>query len=65
MFIDDISMGQEVFIPKDLSQDIYPKSFRYYDAIFHIIHDSISDDRKEFFHSKNLEKYISKNDFRH
>jgi len=34
MFVYDIAMGWEVFIPRDLSQDIYPKSFRYYDPIF-------------------------------
>jgi len=37
MFVYNIAMGQEVFIPRDLSMDIFPKSFRYYDPIFQII----------------------------
>jgi len=57
MFVYDIAMGQEVFIPHDLSMDAFPKSFRYYDPIFQIIIDSLGDERKEYFHSKNIEKY--------
>jgi hypothetical protein len=37
LFVMDISEGTEVFIPKDLSQDQLPISFRYYDPLIQII----------------------------
>lgn len=37
MFMLEIQQGLEVAIPKDLSQDQYPKSFQYYDPILSII----------------------------
>ena len=37
LFIMDIEEGQEVFIPKDLSVDHLPYSFRYYDPVIPVI----------------------------
>ena len=34
LFLYDIELGVEAFIPRDLSMDHLPKSFRYYDPIF-------------------------------
>ena len=36
-----------------LSQDHLPLSMRFYDPILHIVDMEISDDKKEFFYSKN------------
>ena len=37
---------------------------RYYDCIFNIIKDQLTDERKEYFHSKNIEKFLDfKNTF--
>jgi hypothetical protein len=52
-FIIDISDGCEVFIPKDLSQDQLPLSYRYYDPLIQIVQDRMADDRKDFFKLKN------------
>jgi len=59
LYIIEIQLGNEVFIPKELSQDHFPKSFRYYDPIFQIVLDNVDDERKEYFHSKNVEKYMT------
>lgn len=37
LFIIDIEQGQEVFIPKELSQDHLPLSFRFYDPLLMMI----------------------------
>lgn len=37
MFVYNIERGQEVFIPRELSQDQLPLSFRYYDPLISII----------------------------
>ena len=34
LYITEVQLGNEVFIPKELTQDHLPKSFRYYDPIF-------------------------------
>ena len=39
-------MGGEVLIPKILSQESLPSSMRFYDSIFQIMKDKISDDSK-------------------
>lgn len=46
-------MGQEAFIPFQLSHDHLPYSMRYYDPIIHIAELEISDDKKEYFYEKN------------
>lgn len=45
---------------KDLSQDQYPKTFRYYDFIINFIQERISEDRREFY---GLKKALSLNMF--
>ena len=37
MFIKEISYGQEVYIPKDLSQKSLPLSMKYYDSIIQLL----------------------------
>ena len=37
LFIQELESGSEVFIPKDLSQDCFPSSFKYYDPIIGIV----------------------------
>lgn len=49
LFLIDIEQGQEVFVPKDLSQNQLPLSFRYYDPLIRIIKDRIGDDILENF----------------
>lgn len=64
LFIQEIEMEQEVFIPYTLSQDHLPLSMRFYDPILHIVDLEISDDKKEFFYSTNqkmLEKFRKTN----
>ena len=46
--------GQEVWIPKDLSQNNLPYSFRFYDPIIHFIYKYIADDKREVFSTKHL-----------
>ena len=36
-FVYQIEEGEQVFIPRDLSQDELPQSFRYYDPIMAIV----------------------------
>jgi hypothetical protein len=49
----NIEIGLEVLIPKQLSMDQLPLSFRYYDPIQLIVKELISEERKELFHVKN------------
>lgn len=53
LFIQELEQGQEVFIPNQLSQDHLPLSMRYYDPILQIVDLEISNDKKEYFYSKN------------
>lgn len=53
LFLIEIEQGQEVFIPKDLSQSQYPLSFRYYDPLIKIVKERMTDDRKDFYKVKN------------
>ena len=39
--------------------DGFPKSFRYYDPVFQICFDKVDDERKEYFHSKKIEKLLA------
>ena len=48
-----IELGNEVFIPTELSQDEFPMSFRYYDSILNVLDDTISNERKELFFIRN------------
>ena len=49
IFILDIAEGQEVFIPKALSQSHYPYSYRYYDPILALININTPDEKIQFF----------------
>jgi hypothetical protein len=49
IFVLDVEQGQEVFIPKDLSQVNMPMSFRYYDPIIKIILKKMSVESRQFF----------------
>ena len=48
-FVSLIEDGEQVFIPKDLSQDQLPQSFRYYDPILVIVQELIRPSKKENF----------------
>ena len=37
LFIQEIEQGKECIIPKDLSQDKLPISFRYYDPVISLV----------------------------
>lgn len=56
LFIFDVSYGQEVFIPEQLSQKDYPLSCKFYDPIISIIKDGIPDDRKQYFFFNNKDR---------
>ena len=51
LFVSQLETGMEVLIPKELSQDSLPYSFRYYDAIVPIVHSKLSEIKKENFSS--------------
>lgn len=53
LFIMDIEQGQEVFIPKELSQDHLPLSFRFYDPILMLIQEQVSEESRELFNIQN------------
>ena len=58
-FVLDLEQGQEVFIPHDLSCDVYPASFRYYDPIIQISNQVMSKQSKTYYSFKtefNLNK---------
>jgi hypothetical protein len=46
IFIMNIELGLETFIPKVLSQDHLPVSFRFYDPILHIVTENCSEEMK-------------------
>ena len=56
IFIFEIEQGNEAFITKDISQDIYPNSFRYYDFILNFVREKISFNRREVY---GIKKAIS------
>lgn len=49
MFTMDIESGSEAYIPKLLSQDSLPMSFRFYDPIMKIVQGLMGDDKKNYF----------------
>lgn len=42
LFLHEVEEGRVAFIPRDLSQDHLPMSFRYYDPIIAFISENIS-----------------------
>lgn len=53
IFIMNIELGLEVLIPKLLSMDSLPLSYRFYDPIQAIVRELMSEERKEIFQMKN------------
>lgn len=53
LFIFDVEQGQEVFIPKELSQDHLPQSFRFYDPILMLIQERVSNESRKHFNLQN------------
>ena len=53
LFLMEIQQGQEVFIPKDLSQDHFPYSFRYYDPIAAIVQENVNDESRQLLNMKS------------
>ena len=49
VFVLNVELGYETFIPPDLSQDSLPKSFRYYDCILNYVTENMKPERVEFF----------------
>ena len=47
VFLWEIEQGGELFIPKELSQDLMPMSFRFYDPIIAIIAENVSYYKRE------------------
>jgi hypothetical protein len=47
LFINEVENGTETYIPKDLSQDHLPMSYRYYDPIIAIISEHVSHQKRE------------------
>ena len=37
LFLMDLEIGEEVLIPRELSQDMLPYSFRYYDYLLQLV----------------------------
>ena len=53
LFVVDMQEGTEVLIPKDLSQDHLPMSFRYYDPLIKIVQDKMADEKRDYYKLKN------------
>ena len=53
----EMEQGGEVSIPSELSQEGLPLSFRYYDPIFNIMQDLISDDKRHLYNYKKRIAY--------
>ena len=53
----DIEGGDEALIPKELSQDQLPYSFRFYDPIIAIIQDNVEDHGRDIHTMKNRLAY--------
>ena len=47
LFIHEVEDGIETFIPKDLSQDHLPMSFRYYDPVIAVVSEHVSHLKRE------------------
>ena len=53
MFVLELEMGHEVFIPKELQIDNYPISYQFYDSIINHTQSTASVETKEYFKFKN------------
>lgn len=64
LFVLELELGQEVFIPSTLSCDKYPLSYRFYDPIIQIINYLFSQESKTYYQFKTefrLEKLRQSN----
>lgn len=66
IFVIQIEVGTETFIPSDLSQDQWPASYRYYDSVLNMVLYKCSEQRKELLQIKNNfnMQLIEKTDFK-
>lgn len=48
----EVESGHEVFIPRELSQNSFPMSFRFYDAILITIKNLMPQESNQFFRLK-------------
>jgi hypothetical protein len=48
LFLMDLELGDEVIIPRELSQDLLPYSYRYYDYILLMVQDKATSDRRAY-----------------
>ena len=53
LFLMDLEITEEVLIPKELSQDMLPYSYRYYDYILLLIQEKATSDKKAFSKMKS------------
>lgn len=53
LFIMDIEIGNVMQIPRELSQEDLPASFRFYDPIIRLIQNGMHYKRKEFYYNKS------------
>lgn len=53
IFVMDLEIGQETLIPRELSQDQLPYSYRYYDSILQIAQSKATDERRAFTQLKS------------
>ena len=60
LFMQEVQKGIEVLIPRDLSQDSLPHSFRFYDQTINMIQDKMVFDRREFYGLKKAMALVYK-----
>lgn len=53
MFVIQIEVGTETFIPRELTIDQYSASYWYYDSILNMVKQKCSEQRKELLQIKN------------
>lgn len=66
LFVLELEHSQEVYIPNELSCELYPQSFRFYDPVIQISNQMFSHKQK-LYHSLKTEFYLKKikgNDFK-
>ena len=51
-FVMELELGQEVLIPRELSQNNLSYSFRFFDPIFHIVQEMMDPKKKIFYNMK-------------
>jgi hypothetical protein len=63
LFVLDISDGDEMFIPNDLSLNQLPMSFRYYDPLIQIVQERFSEETLDYFKLSNTVKQECMSEF--